>query len=100
MSPFFFLWTLNALRKYYTHEQQQAHTDLLYLVRSHIAINGSRPLLETGETHPYTYLEQYANAHAGDPVMYGICTSKCILDPSHYPTAFEARNNHQPFLQR
>jgi hypothetical protein len=89
VSPYFFLWTLNAVTVYYTDAQKAMHRSLLSSVRETTRANGSSAALEA-----------FAQSHAGEVLMYGMSLSKQFLDPAHYPQDLEVRNNHKPFVYR
>jgi hypothetical protein len=45
-------------------------------------------------------IEEYAEATAGLPVMYGVCLQRQYLDANHYPKRLRVDNGYRPFLYR
>ena len=106
VSPFFFLWTLNAVIKYYTPKQILLHQELLSAIRLHIAQDPQelmhcllKPLEDKNSTQCGA-LDQFVERFGGLPLQYGICLAKQREDFFHYPHELEIRNGHTPFLYR
>ena len=67
VSPLYFLWSVQAVNKYHTRANHQAHEDLF------------------NRSYDPQGMEDYAKKYAGKGVMYGVCLQNQHLDPSHYP---------------
>ena len=94
VSPFYFKWSSKAAETYKT-AGSMSHDALVKAVRHHIATQGASI---PDDPYARTALERYAEEHAGQLSLYGVCLQKQHLLPAHYPRRLKVRNGHRPFV--
>ena len=92
VSPYFFVWAMQAAHKYYgtSKATRHAHLDLYASVLKHLA--------SADNSSTQSAIRDYARRHAGRPVVYGICLQRQQLDPAHYPRRLRIENGFRPYL--
>ena len=106
VSRYFFMWTINAVKRYYTKKQIRLHEDLLESVRQTTSQDPNQYLQclkqsinEINDTSCGP-IDSFVKSSAGLPLQYGICLAKQREDFYHYPYELEVRNGFRPFMYR